>query len=84
MDRSEKWSEHQPEGVVENERCKILWDMTIQCDHVFEVVMIAVEKIKIEIWKTVITKNNYVFYYLLYATELCNENSFTLKKQVDY
>ena len=23
-------------GVVENERCKILWDMTIQCDHVIE------------------------------------------------
>ena len=29
MDRSEKWHEHQLEGVVENERCKILWDMTI-------------------------------------------------------
>ncbi|XP_068712746.1 uncharacterized protein [Montipora foliosa] len=28
--------EHQPEGVVENEKCKILWDMTIQCDHVIE------------------------------------------------
>ena len=26
----------QPEGVVENEKCKILWDMTIQCDHVIE------------------------------------------------
>ena len=22
--------------MVENERCKILWDMTIQCDHVIE------------------------------------------------
>ena len=28
--------EHQPEGVVENEKCKILWDMTIQYDHVIE------------------------------------------------
>ena len=27
--RSEKWYEYQPEGVVENEKCKILWDMTI-------------------------------------------------------
>ena len=24
------------DGVVENKRCKILWDMTIQCDHVIE------------------------------------------------
>ena len=28
--------EDQPEGVVENEKCRILWDMTIQCDHVIE------------------------------------------------
>ena len=36
VNRSEKWYEHQPEKVVENERCKILWDMTIQCDHVIK------------------------------------------------
>ena len=36
MSRGEKWYEHQPEGVVENETCKNLWDMTIQCDHVIE------------------------------------------------
>ena len=24
--------EHQPEGVVRNEKCKIFWDMTVQCD----------------------------------------------------
>ena len=29
-----KWYDHQLDGVVENERCKILWDMTIKCDHV--------------------------------------------------
>ena len=33
LSRSEKWYDHQPDGVVENERCKILWDMNIQCDH---------------------------------------------------
>ena len=33
IDRSEKWYEHQPERVVENESFKILWDMYIQCDH---------------------------------------------------
>ena len=46
MSRSEKWYEHQPEGVVENEKqCKILWDMTIQCDHVIEARrLVVVEK----------------------------------------
>ena len=34
--RSEKWYDHQPDGVVKSERCKILWDMNIQCDHVIE------------------------------------------------
>ena len=36
MSRGEKWYEHQPEGVVENEKCKILWDMAIKCDHVIK------------------------------------------------
>ena len=51
MSRSENWYEHQPEGVVENEKCKILWDMTIQCDHGIEasrpdIVVVEKEKIK--------------------------------------
>ena len=50
--RSEKWYEHQPEGVVENEKCKILWDMTIQSDHVIEarrpdIVVVDKEKKKV-------------------------------------
>ena len=36
LSRSEKWYDHQLDGVVGNERCKILWDMNIQCDHVIE------------------------------------------------
>ena len=36
LSSSEKWYDHQPDGVVENERCQILWDMNIQCDHVIE------------------------------------------------
>ena len=36
FNRNEKWCEHQPDEVEENERCKILWDMTIQCDHIIE------------------------------------------------
>ena len=31
--RIEKWCEHTPEGVVENEEIKILWDVLIQCDR---------------------------------------------------
>lgn len=29
-----KWQEHQPEGVMQNETCKVIWDFTIQADHV--------------------------------------------------
>ena len=36
LSRSEKWYDHQPDGVVENERYKMLWEMNIQCDHVIE------------------------------------------------
>ena len=33
LKRSEKWYEHAPEGVVENEEVKILWNVImIQCD----------------------------------------------------
>ena len=28
-----KWYEYQPEVVIENECCKILWDFTVQTDH---------------------------------------------------
>ena len=30
--RSEKWYEHAPESVFENEEVKILWNVMIQCD----------------------------------------------------
>ena len=33
LKRSEKWYEHAPEGVVENEEVKILWDVMIHCDR---------------------------------------------------
>ena len=28
-----KWYEHQPEPVIENDSCKILWNFTVQTDH---------------------------------------------------
>ena len=31
LEHSEKWYEHAPEGAVENEEIKVLWDGNIQC-----------------------------------------------------
>ena len=28
-----KWYEHQPEAIIQNKPCKILWDFTVQKDH---------------------------------------------------
>ena len=36
MSSGKKWYEQKPEGIGENEKCKILWDMTIQFDHPIE------------------------------------------------
>ena len=36
LDCKEKWYEHVPDGVVENEEVKLLWDVNIQCDNVIE------------------------------------------------
>ena len=32
----DKWYKHEPENVLENEDYKILWDFSIQTDHVIE------------------------------------------------
>ena len=36
LEHTEKWYEHVPEGVVQNEEVKFLWDIYIQCDNVIE------------------------------------------------
>ena len=36
LEHKERWYEHEPEGVVENENVKLLWDMTVQCDNIIE------------------------------------------------
>ena len=36
FERASKWYEQKPEGVLENENCKLLWDFTIQCDRMDE------------------------------------------------
>ena len=34
-ERKEKWYEHCPEGVVEDDDVKLIWDINIQCDKKF-------------------------------------------------
>ena len=36
FEAGDKWYEHEPENVLENEIWKILWDFSIQTDHVIE------------------------------------------------
>ncbi len=36
LEHKERWYEHNPEGAVENESVKLLWDINIQCDNVIE------------------------------------------------
>ena len=31
LEHTEKWYEHAPEGAVENEEVKVLWDINVQC-----------------------------------------------------
>ena len=37
FEAGDKWHEHEPESVLENEDYKMLWDFCIQTDHVIEV-----------------------------------------------
>ena len=37
FEAGDKWSKHELENVLENGRYKILWDFSIQIDHVIEV-----------------------------------------------
>ena len=64
MGRGQKWYEHQSEGG-ENKKCKILWDMTIQCDHVIEARRpdIVVDEIE----------NNKAIICLLYTSDAADE-----------
>ena len=36
FEAGDKWHEHEPESVLENEDYKILWDFSIQTDHLIE------------------------------------------------
>ena len=36
FEAGDKWYEHEPESVLENEDYKILWDFSIQTDHVIK------------------------------------------------
>ena len=36
FEAGDKWYEHEPESVLESETYKILWDFSVQTDHVIE------------------------------------------------
>ena len=36
FEAGDKWYEHEPESFLENEDYEILWDFSIQTDHVIE------------------------------------------------
>ena len=36
LERASSWYEQRPEGLVESENFKILWDFTVQCDRKIE------------------------------------------------
>ena len=36
FEAGDKWYQHEPESALENEDCKMLWDFSIQTDHVTE------------------------------------------------
>ena len=47
FEAGDKWYEHEPESVLENEDYKILWDFSIQTDHVIQAQrpdLVAVDK----------------------------------------
>ena len=52
FNRARLWHEHKSESLAENEKFKILWDFTIQCDHRIEARRpdgVVVDKVKKEI-----------------------------------
>ena len=36
LEKKDKWYEHAPDSVSENDEVKLLWDVNIQCDHIIE------------------------------------------------
>jgi len=36
LEKKDKWCEHAPDSVSENDKVKLLRDVNIQCDHVIE------------------------------------------------
>ena len=33
---NDKWYQYEPGSVIENDKCKILWDFTVQTDHIIQ------------------------------------------------
>ena len=69
LERSEKWYEDTPKSVVENDRIKILWDVSIQCDHVIkdrrpDIIIINKEDENCFIVDIAITKGKVTLFYV--------------------
>ena len=62
-----QWYKHDPEAVVENDKFKILWDFTIQTDHIIsarrpDIVVIDKQKKKCQIIDVAIPVDGRIFY----------------------
>ena len=52
---NDKWYQHEPVSVIENDKCKILWDFTVQTDHIIQarrpdMIFIDKEANKAQVW----------------------------------
>ena len=36
LEKTNEWYEHAPQGMIESDKVKLLWDFTIQCDYQIE------------------------------------------------
>ena len=36
LEKKEKWHEHSPEGIMEDDNVKLIWDINVQCNNVME------------------------------------------------
>ena len=36
FERKDKWYEHCPDGAIDNDKVKLIWDINIQCDNIIE------------------------------------------------
>ena len=65
LEHTEKWYEHVPEGVVQNEEVKFLWDICVQCDNVIEARRPDITVIDKKERKGIINNNNKIIILMM-------------------